>query len=221
MDGLACAVFPDSGWCTDGNRKLGEYLARRTEDDYKSPGTNGYAWNETSYWKIDTESSKRPYALLGLETFFIKKTKKRKAVRTVKEVFEDTPIYEHDASAYSVKIRGADSTRGDLGLYAPKQRMIKKGVLKSKHVWKSIPRTKRTKKNKNKLSLIYGTGGMLMDEIGQFETKWWKSDDISLVDKMRPYSDSIMASTFDTYELMQRVVELKSRRRNLLKRVKR
>lgn len=64
--------FPKQGWCLGHNPALGVFLGIETDSEYKPPGANGYAWNETSYWTIDYTSSKQVYNYEYIKTFFIK-----------------------------------------------------------------------------------------------------------------------------------------------------
>ena len=55
--------FPNLGWCPDGDKYLGDYLAIKNDCPYISPGDAGYAWNSNSYWKIDIASGKPSWTL--------------------------------------------------------------------------------------------------------------------------------------------------------------
>jgi len=57
----ALAGFPKHGWCPKANSTLGRWLALRFDQSFIGCGSKGYAWNDISYWSIDTASGKDPY----------------------------------------------------------------------------------------------------------------------------------------------------------------
>ena len=70
MAGLS--EFPKEGWAPWGDKEFGEFLAKHFDIEYKDFGSNGYAWNYHSHWRIDTESSKEQFSRNNLRKFYVK-----------------------------------------------------------------------------------------------------------------------------------------------------
>jgi hypothetical protein len=69
IEGHLIKEFPTSGWCKDAKQELAHFLGDRFDQSVITKGRKGFAWNETSYWAIASESGKPQWKFKDLAHF--------------------------------------------------------------------------------------------------------------------------------------------------------